>query len=86
MLDEATASLDASAEAEVQKAIDHLVENRTVICVAHRFSTLRAMDHILVLKSGRVVETGGFEELLARGGIFTDMAAKQGLRPQAAVA
>jgi subfamily B ATP-binding cassette protein MsbA len=82
VLDEATASLDSQAEAEVQRAIDHLVENRTVICVAHRLSTLRAMDEILVLEKGRVIERGGFEELLSRRGAFTAMAARQSIYPQ----
>jgi ABC-type multidrug transport system fused ATPase/permease subunit len=82
VLDEATASLDSQAEAEVQKAIDHLVENRTVICVAHRLSTLRGMDRIVVLQSGRIVETGGFDELLAKRGIFAAMAARQGMGPK----
>ena len=84
VLDEATASLDSQAEAEVQRAIDHLVENRTVICVAHRLSTLRGMDRIVVLQQGRIVESGSFEELLARRGIFTAMAARQSIFPQAA--
>jgi len=84
VLDEATASLDSQAEEEVQKAIDHLAEHRTVICVAHRLSTLRSMDQILVLEKGRVVEMGGFEELLAKGGIFTAMAARQSIFAQAA--
>jgi subfamily B ATP-binding cassette protein MsbA len=84
VLDEATASLDSQSEAEVQKAIDHLVENRTVICVAHRLSTLRGMDRIVVLQNGRIVESGGFDELVARGGLFTAMAARQSIHPQAA--
>lgn len=84
VLDEATASLDSQAEAEVQKAIDHLAENRTVICVAHRLSTLRSMDQILVLQKGRIVERGGFDQLLAQGGLFTAMAARQSIVPQAA--
>jgi ABC-type multidrug transport system fused ATPase/permease subunit len=83
VLDEATASLDSQSEAEVQKAIDHLAENRTVVCVAHRLSTLRAMDEILVLEKGRIIERGGFEELLARRGTFTMMAARQSIFPQA---
>jgi len=83
VLDEATASLDSQAEAEVQKAIDHLAEHRTVICVAHRLSTLRSMDRILVLKKGRVVEQGGFDHLLAQSGLFTAMAARQSIFPQA---
>ena len=84
VLDEATASLDSQAEAEVQKAIDHLAEHRTVICVAHRLSTLRTMDTILVLEKGRVVEQGSFDQLLSQRGIFTAMAARQSIFPQAA--
>jgi len=82
VLDEATASLDSQSEAEVQKAIDHLAENRTVICVAHRLSTLRAMDQILVLDKGRIVEQGSFDQLLAQRGLFTAMAARQSIFPQ----
>jgi subfamily B ATP-binding cassette protein MsbA len=82
VLDEATASLDSQSEAEVQKAIDHLAENRTVICVAHRLSTLRSMDQILVLQKGRIIEQGRFDELLAQGGTFTDMAARQSIFPR----
>jgi len=78
-LDEATASLDSKAEAEVQAAIDQLAEHRTVIAVAHRLSTLAAMDRIIVLAEGRLVESGGFDELLRQGGIFADMAARQGI-------
>jgi subfamily B ATP-binding cassette protein MsbA len=84
VLDEATASLDSQSEAEVQKAIDHLAENRTVICVAHRLSTLRAMDKIIVLEKGRIIEQGGFDQLLAQRGVFTAMAARQSIFPQAA--
>jgi ATP-binding cassette, subfamily B, bacterial MsbA len=84
VLDEATASLDSQSEAEVQRAIDHLAENRTVICVAHRLSTLRSMDQILVLEKGRIVERGGFDELLAQRGLFTAMAARQSIFPKAA--
>jgi ABC-type multidrug transport system fused ATPase/permease subunit len=84
VLDEATASLDSQAEAEVQKAIDHLAENRTVICVAHRLSTLRSMDRILVLEKGHIVEQGSFDQLLCQRGIFTAMAARQSIFPQAA--
>ena len=79
ILDEATAALDSKAEAEVQGAIDRLEEGRTVVCVAHRLSTLRGMDKIIVLEEGRVVEEGGFAELLERDGVFAEMARKQGL-------
>jgi ABC-type multidrug transport system fused ATPase/permease subunit len=84
VLDEATASLDSQAEAEVQRAIDHLAENRTVICIAHRLSTLRSMDEILVLEKGRIIERGSFNQLLAQRGAFTAMAARQSIYPQAA--
>ncbi len=79
ILDEATASLDSKAEAEVQGAIDRLEEGRTVVCVAHRLSTLRAMDRIIVLEQGRVAESGSFAELLERDGAFAVMARKQGI-------
>ena len=82
VLDEATASLDSQSEAEVQKAIDHLAENRTVVCVAHRLSTLRSMDQIIVLHKGHIVEQGGFDQLLSQKGIFTAMAARQSIFPQ----
>ncbi|MEY2410812.1 MAG: ATP-binding cassette, subfamily bacterial MsbA [Verrucomicrobiota bacterium] len=82
VLDEATASLDSKAEAEVQAAIEALAEHRTVICVAHRLSTLASMDRIIVLSSeGRVVEQGSFAELLNAGGEFTEMARRQGIIP-----
>jgi subfamily B ATP-binding cassette protein MsbA len=80
VLDEATASLDSQSEAEVQVAIDKLAENRTVVCIAHRLSTLAAMDRVIVLSKGRIIEQGPFQELLGRGGAFAEMAARQGIR------
>ncbi len=79
VLDEATAALDAQSEAEVQVAIERLEENRTVICVAHRLSTLRSMDRIVVLSAGRVIEEGTFDGLIAAGGVFAGMAVRQGV-------
>jgi ATP-binding cassette, subfamily B, bacterial MsbA len=79
VLDEATAALDSKAEAEVQADIDRLAENRTVICVAHRLSTLASMDRIVVLAEGRIIESGGFDELLRARGVFSGMAARQGI-------
>ena len=79
ILDEATAALDAEAEKEVQKAIDRLEEGRTVVCIAHRLSTLSNMDEIVVLDAGRLVERGSFADLMARPGLFARMAAQQGL-------
>ena len=79
VLDEATASLDSRAEAEVQKVIDQFAEHRTVICVAHRLSTLAAMDRIIVLADGQLVEQGSFAELLQADGEFAAMARRQGI-------
>ena len=79
ILDEATAALDAEAEKEVQKAVDALEEGRTVICIAHRLSTLANMDEIVVLEAGRIVERGSFSTLLAKKGLFASMAAQQGI-------
>jgi subfamily B ATP-binding cassette protein MsbA len=79
VLDEATAALDSQAEAEVQAALDRLSEHRTVICIAHRLSTLAGMDRLIVLSRGRLVEDGTFAELLQAGGVFAAMASQQGL-------
>ncbi len=80
VLDEATASLDSESEMEVQAAIDQLEKNRTVICIAHRLSTLANMDQIIVLsKEGRIAEQGTFDELVRAKGLFASMAARQGI-------
>jgi len=79
ILDEATAALDAEAEAVVQRAVDLLEEGRTVICIAHRLSTLANMDEIVVLEEGKIVERGTFTSLVGRGGLFARMAAQQGI-------
>jgi subfamily B ATP-binding cassette protein MsbA len=76
-LDEATAALDAQSEAEVQAAIDNIAEHRTVLSVAHRLSTLAKMDKIIVLKNGRIVESGTFAELAHGNGVFGAMAQRQ---------
>jgi len=83
ILDEATAALDSKAEAEVQTAIDRLGEGRTVICVAHRLSTLRNMDRIIVLEEGKIVEDGSYEVLLQNNATFAAMASKQGISTEA---
>lgn len=79
ILDETTAALDAEAEREVQGAIDRLAQNRTVLCVAHRLSSLRAMDRIIVMERGHIVEDGRFDELLQKGGVFARMARLQSI-------
>lgn len=68
VLDEATSSLDSISEAVIQEALDRLMDGRTTLIVAHRLSTLRAVDRILVFHQGRIVEQGSHTELLAREG------------------
>ncbi len=70
ILDEATAQLDADSEIKVQEAIQRLIENRTVFLIAHRLSTARRADRIVVMEDGKIVEEGRHEELLARNGLY----------------
>jgi len=81
VLDEATSSLDTQTERLVQDALERLSEGRTTIAIAHRLSTVRDADQIVVLDGGRVVEIGTYGELLARGGRFAELAARDDLVP-----
>ncbi|WP_426244418.1 ABC transporter ATP-binding protein [Nocardioides sp. LHG3406-4] len=73
VLDEATAHLDSESEAAVQRALDAALEHRTSLVIAHRLSTVRNADLILVLDDGRVVQRGTHDELLAAGGLYADL-------------
>ncbi len=77
ILDEATSALDAATEARVSRAMQTLMEGRTTFIIAHRLSTVRDADEILVFDNGQVVERGRFDALVARGGRFAQLVATQ---------
>jgi ATP-binding cassette subfamily B protein len=73
VFDEATSSLDEQSQAFVQEAVDALFRGRTVFVIAHRLSTVRRADEILVLHRGRLVERGSHDQLLARDGFYASL-------------
>ncbi|BCJ91702.1 beta-(1--_2)glucan export ATP-binding/permease protein NdvA [Terrihabitans soli] len=83
ILDEATSALDVTTEARVQAALENLRAGRTTFVIAHRLSTVRAADRILVLQNGRVAEQGGFDELVKKGGLFTELVKAGGFEASA---
>ncbi|ESQ34059.1 hypothetical protein EUTSA_v10006583mg [Eutrema salsugineum] len=82
LLDEATSALDAESEKIVQQALENVMEKRTTIVVAHRLSTIRNVDKIVVLRNGQVMETGSHEELISRGGDYASLVNFQETEPQ----
>jgi subfamily B ATP-binding cassette protein MsbA len=79
ILDEATSALDTASETLVQQALEKLMENRTSFVIAHRLSTVRNADQIIVLSQGKIVEQGQHEELLAKPSLYKKLCALQGL-------
>lgn len=77
ILDEATSALDAATERKLQLALDEVMKGRTTFVIAHRLATIRNADRILVFDQGRIIEAGTFEELVARGGRFAELAKAQ---------
>ena len=73
ILDEATSSIDTRTEAQIQHAFDTMMQGRTSFIVAHRLSTIREADVILVMQNGHIVEQGRHEVLLAKGGFYAKL-------------
>lgn len=77
ILDEATSALDVESEKLVQQALDHLMQNRTSIVIAHRLSTVKNADVVCVMRDGKIIETGKHNELLEKGGAFKELYEQQ---------
>jgi ATP-binding cassette, subfamily B, multidrug efflux pump len=81
ILDEATSSVDTRTERQIQRALETLLAGRTSFVIAHRLSTVRHADQVLVVDGGQIVERGTHQELLDRRGAYHDLYMRQFLRP-----
>ncbi len=77
VMDEATAFMDPSTEATLQRDLDRLLERRTAVVIAHRLATVEAADRIMVLRRGKLIEQGTHLELRAKGGLYSQLAELQ---------
>ncbi|MBB4063387.1 ABC transporter ATP-binding protein [Gellertiella hungarica] len=77
VLDEATSALDSEVEAAIQANLDRLMEGKTVLAIAHRLSTIAALDRLVVMDRGRIIEQGSHSELIAAGGLYAELWARQ---------
>ena len=79
LLDEATSALDAESEAAVQEALEHLMQGRTSLVIAHRLATVKDADRIIVMERGAIVEVGTHAELLSKKGLYARLAELQAM-------
>jgi ATP-binding cassette subfamily B multidrug efflux pump len=77
VLDEATSALDSEVEAAIQSNLDELMRGKTVLAIAHRLSTIAALDRLIVMDAGRIVEQGTHGQLVASGGLYSELWARQ---------
>jgi len=83
ILDEATSAVDTETEQKIQEAIDRLVQNRTTVAIAHRLSTLRNADKLIIIEDGKIVEAGSPDELLAKKGHYYNLVMAQEIKSKA---